>query len=261
MIARLRSDDDAVFQEAWRDLARVTTRDPSALAVAETIATEYGAALAGPGAREKRSRALVRLTWLANAGNKFAAGRVAAFEQNYDETKEKIARSAWWTRGEGQQPEGVARWLEDGGLLAENGDRPAMLDQAFAIGHGRSLEHDRASAVEAYVKVLARAQGEDEATMRIKQSAARGLLAMLNAIVEQKDADAGRRVLPALESKADSAQAGVHYYLGLMNECVLEPANLEAARQWYRKAATDPAWKRTADDKIRVIGTWCPGPA
>ena len=83
-------------------------------------------------------------------------------------------------------------------------------------------------------------------------------MAIMNAIVEQKDRGAGRRVLPALESKADSAAAGVHYYLGLMNECVAQPANLEAARRWYRKAAADPDWKRTADDKLRVIGTWCP---
>jgi hypothetical protein len=66
-------------------------------------------------------------------------------------------------------------------------------------------------------------------------------------------------VLPALESKADSAAAGVHYYVGLIYECVARPANLESARQWYRKAAADPAWKRTADDKARVIGAWCPG--
>jgi hypothetical protein len=260
LAAPLRSDDPAVFQEASRDLVRLMTSDPpSALATAEAIATEYGAALAGAGSREMRSHALTRLTSLAQAGNTFAARRVAAFEKNYDKAKEKIARSAWWTRGQGPQPEGALRWLEDGALLAENGDRPAMLDRAFAMGHGRALEQDRAAAVDSYLRVMARAEGEDETATRIRQSAVRGLVAMLNAIVQQKDADAGRRVLPALESKADSAAAGVHYYVGLIYECVARPANLESARQWYRKAAADPAWKRTADDKARVIGAWCPG--
>jgi len=257
----LRSDDDAVFREASRTLGRLMASDPpAALATAESIATEYGAALAERGSRAARSRALARLTWLARTGNTFAARRLTAFEKNYDAAKEKMARSAWWTRGQGPQPEGAARWLEDGALLAENGDRPAMLDRAFAMGYGRALEQDRAGAVETYLEVMARAEGSDATATRIRQSAARGLMAVLNAIVEQKDRDAGRRVLSALESKADSAAAaGVHYYLGLMNECVAQPANLEAARQWYRKAAADPAWKRTADDKARVIGAWCPG--
>jgi TPR repeat protein len=107
---------------------------------------------------------------------------------------------------------------------------------------------------------MSRANGGDETATRIRQSAVRGLMAMLDTIVVQRDQDAVRRVLSALESKAGSEAAGVQYYLGLMNECVARPANLEAARQWYQKAAADPAWKRTADDKARVIGTWCPGP-
>jgi TPR repeat protein len=132
-----------------------------------------------------------------------------------------------------------------------------MLDRAFAMGYGRTLEQDRAAAVETYLKVIARAPGDDETATRIRQSALRGLLAMLDAIVERKDHEAGRRVMPALESGASTA-AGIQYYLGLMNECVAQPANLEAARQWYRKAAADAAWKQTADDKLRVIGAWCP---
>ena len=82
---------------------------------------------------------------------------------------------------------------------------------------------------------------------------------MLNIIVEQKDRDAAKRLLPALESKADSGAADLQYYLGLMNECVTLPANLDAARQWYRKAGADPAWKGTADHKARRLGRWCPG--
>jgi hypothetical protein len=253
----LRSDDDAVFQAAAEDLTRLMTSDrPAALAIAGSIATAYGGALAGSGSRATRSRALARLMWMANAGNTFAAARVAAFEKDYDEAKQTVARSAWWMRGEDPQPEGAARWIENGAVLAENGDRPAMLDRAFAMGYGRALQPDRATAVETYLTVMARADGSDQTATKLRQSAGRGLLALLNTIVEQKDQDAVRRVLPALESK--SGAAGVQYYLGLMNECVAQPANLEAARQWYRKAAADPAWKRTADDKLQVIGTWCP---
>jgi TPR repeat protein len=125
------------------------------------------------------------------------------------------------------------------------------------MGYGRASKQDRAAAVEAYLTVMTRADGSDETATRIRQSAVRGLLAVLDAIVEERDQDAVRRVLPALESK--SGAAGVQYYLGLMHECVAQPANLEAARQWYRKAAADPAWRRTADDKARVVGAWCPG--
>lgn len=262
IVSLLKSDDDAVFEKAARDLGRLMTSDPpGARAAAESVAAEYAGTLGGAGSPAARSRALARLTRLAQAGNPFAARRVAAFEKDYDGAKERMARSPWWMRGEGPQPDGAARWLEDGALLAEQGDRPAMLDRAYAIGHGRALGRDRAAAVEAYLQVMARADGGDETAKRIRHSAMRGLLSVLNAIVEQKDRDAGRRVLPALEARGGFAAAGVHYYLGLMNECVAQPANLEGARQWYRKAAADPAWKSTADDKTRVIGTWCPGSA
>ena len=33
-------------------------------------------------------------------------------------------------------------------LLAQYGDRPAMLDIAFAMGHGRALKRDRAASVQ-----------------------------------------------------------------------------------------------------------------
>ena len=260
--SQLRSDEDRVFQAAFGDLARLMkTSKPAAAEIAKSIAAEYGDALASSGPRAGRSRALGRLVWMARAGNTFAAERVAAFEKKYDEIKHTVARSAWWVRGEGSQPEEAARWMEDGVLLAENGDRPAMLDVAFAMGHGRALRQDRVTAVQSYLNVIARADGGDETSARIRQSAVRGLAAMLNAIVEQKDHDAAKRVVPALASRADAGAADAQYYLGLLNECVTHPADLDAARQWYLKAAADPAWKRTVEDKARLLGKWCPGRA
>lgn len=257
---RLRSDDDLVFQAAFGDLAQlVTSNQPAAVAMAESIAAEYGDALASSGPRARRSRALGRLIWMAKAGNPFAAQRVAAFEKDYDEVKQTVAKSIWWARGQGSKPEAATRWMEDSELLAENGDRPAMLDLAFAMGHGRALKQDRVTSVETYLKVIGRSDGSDEVSTRIRQSAVRGLAAQLNIIVEQKDQDAAKRLLPALESKADSGAAHLQYYLGLLNECVTLPANLDAARRWYRKAGADPAWKGTADDKTRLLGRWCPG--
>ena len=259
IVSLLRSDEDLVFQAAFGDLTQLTTSSkPSAAAITESIASEYGDALASSGSQARRSRALGRLIWMAKAGNKFAAQRVAAFEKNYDEAKQTVAKSAWWVRGQGAQPEEAARWMENGGLLAENGDRPAMLDLAFAMGHGRALKQDRVTSVETYLKVIAHSDGSDAISTRIRQSAIRGLAAMLNIIVEQKDQDAAKRLLPALESKANSGAADMQYYLGLLSECVTRPANLDAARQWYRKAAADPAWKRTADHKARLLGRWCP---
>ena len=259
IVSLLRSDEDLVFQAAFGDLIRLmTSSKPDAVAIAESIAAEYGDALASSGPQARRSRALGRLIWMANAGNTFAAQRVAAFEKHYDEVKQTLAKSAWWVRGQGSQPEEAARWMENGELLAEKGDRPAMLDLAFAIGYGRALKQDRATSVETYLKVIARSDGGDEISTRIRQTALRGLAAMLNIIVEQKDQDAAKRLLPALESKADSGAADMQYYLGLLSECVTRPANLDAARQWYRKAAADPAWKRTADHKARLLGRWCP---
>ncbi len=258
IVALLRSDEDLVFRAAFGDLTRLmTSGDPAAAAIAGSIAAEYGDALASSGPRARRSSALGRLIWMANAGNNFAAQRVAAFEKNYDEIKQTVAKSVWWVRGLGSQPEEAARWMENGMLLAENGDRPAMLDLAFAMGHGRALKQDRAISVETYLKVIAHADGGDAISTRIRQSAVRGLAAMLDIIVAQKDQDAAQRLLPALEARADSG-AAVQYYLGLLSECVTRPANLDAARQWYRKAAADPAWKRTADHKARLLGRWCP---
>jgi len=157
---------------------------------------------------------------MAQAGDKSAVQRVAMFEKNYDEVKQTVARSPWWGRGQGSQPEAAARWLENGELLAQNGDRPAMLDLAFALGHGRALKPDRVTSVQTYLKVIARSGGGDEISARIRQSAVRGLAAMLNIIVEHKDQDAAQRLLPALQSNADSGAADMQYYLGLLSDCV-----------------------------------------
>lgn len=262
IVSLLRSDEELVFQAAFGELTQLlASGKPAAVAIAESIAAEYADALASTGSLARRSRALNRLIWMAKAGNTHASQRVAAFEKKYDEVKQTVAKSVWWMRGQGSPPEEAARWMENGELLAASGDRPAMLDQAFAMGHGRALKQDRVTSVETYLKVIALAGGGDESSARIRQSAVRGLATMLNMIVEQRDHDAAKRLWPALELRADSGAADVQYYLGLLSECVTRPANLGAARQWYRKAAADPAWKRTADDKARLLGRWCPSRA
>jgi hypothetical protein len=53
----------------------------------------------------------------------------------------------------------------------------------------------------------------------------------------------------------------MQYYLGLFNECVAQPANLDAAREWYGKAVVDPEWKGTVERKAKLLGKWCPLPA
>ena len=107
--------------------------------------------------------------------------------------------------------------------------------------------------------VIGLSEGGDELSTRIRRASVHGLAAVLNAIVEQKDQDAAQRLLPTVESMASSGAAAMQYYSGLLRECVIRPANLDAARQWYRKAAADPEWKRSADDKTRLLGRWCPG--
>ena len=231
---------------------------PQALAEPERLAAEYGDKLATPAAYEERSRALAKLFELAKDGNGAAARRIAAFESRYDTVKQTVAKSAWWTKGQGPQPQEAAHWMEDQRLLAEHGDRPAMLDFAFATGYGRTLAQDRGAAVEAYLRIIDRSDGADEASKRVRLSAGRGLSAMLNSIVEQKDAAAAERVKPTLEARANAGAADVQYYLGLMSECVAQPADLEAALQWYRKSAADPVWKATAERKAQLLGKWCP---
>jgi hypothetical protein len=227
--------------------------------IAASIAAEYGDALEAPSSRAVRTRAMARLVWMARAGDGAASRRLQAFENRYDGMKQSVARSGWWSLGRGVRPADAARWMEDGELLAQHGDRPAMLDVAFALGHGRGEKRDRLAAAETYLKVIDRSPGEDESSARIRRAAMRGLASLLNSIVEQKDEVAARSVLPVLASRAEAGAADLQYYSGLVSECALEPADLEAARGWYRKAAAASAWKELAERKSRTLGTWCPG--
>jgi hypothetical protein len=238
----------------------------AAEAAPQAAAVQAGAVLESSDSRAARAQALARLLAMAQAGDKVAAQRVAAFEKNYDEIKLKVAKSAWWTRGEGTPPEAAARWLDSGTLLAQVGDRPAMLDVAFAMGHGRALKQDRAASATIYLSIIERTGGTgnggtDESSARIRNAAVRGLASLLNTIVVQQDAEGAQRVLPLLRPRADAGAADLQYYSGLLSECALQPADLEAARAWYEKAATDGAWQRTAEEKARLLGRWCPRPA
>jgi len=258
----LRSDDEREFQSASGELAQMLTSSrPLAVAIAEPVAAAYGEVLASSGALTARLRAMNRLAWMARAGDPAAEQRIAAFEKSYDDVKHAVARSAWWSRGEGPRPEGATRWMEDGELLAKIGDRPAMLDLAFALGHGRGEKQDRLASAEIYLKVIERSSGGDQASARIRQAAVRGLASLLNTIVEQKDQDAARLVLPAIQARAGAGAADLQYFSGLLSECALNPADFAAARQWYRKSASDPGWRRIALQKDRTLGRWCPKPA
>ena len=257
----LRSDAEREFQSAFGELVQLMANNPSAAAaIAESAAAEYGEALNASGSRSARARAMNRLVWMTRGGDGAAARRLADFEKNYDSVKQSLARSAWWSRGEGPRPEAAARWMEDGELLAQYGDRPAMLDLAFALGHGRSAKQDRLASAETYLKVIDRSPGGDEASARIRQAALRGLASLLNTIVEQKDEGAARSVLPVIRAKADAGAADLQYFSGLLSECALRPADFAAARRWYGRAAADPGWKRIAEQKARVLGRWCPPP-
>src|SRR6185436_3878846 len=208
--------------------------------IAEPVAAEYGRVVASSGALTARVRAMNRLAWMARSGDPAAEQRVAAFERSYDDVKRVVARSAWWSRGEGPRPEGAARWMEDGELLAKIGDRPAMLDLAFALGHGRGEKQDRLASAETYLKVIERSSGGDPSSARMRQAAL--------------------RVLPAIHARAQNGAADLQYFSGLLSECALNPADLAAARQWYRKSAADPGWRQIAMQKERTLGRWCPGP-
>jgi hypothetical protein len=260
--AQLRGDDEQAFQSAWAELAAfVSAGKPAAVELSQSIAGEYGRLLESPAPIAKRNGAYTRLQWMAKNGGRAAQERIAAFEKTYDQVKQNLAASAWWLRGQGYPPPEAQHWMESGAVLAYNGDRPAMLDRAFAYGNGRLLKLDRAAAVQTYLDVIARAPGSDEASARIRLAAAHGLAAMLNRVVEQKDQDAARALQPVLEQQALGGAADMQYYLGLISECVIRPPDLEAAAQRYRLAAADPAWKPTADKKLAVLGKWCPAPA
>lgn len=261
LASRLRSDDEREFQSASGELARMlATSRPEAVSIALPVAAEYGETLETSDERAARSRAMHRLVWMARAGEPASEQRIAAFEKNYDEVKQSVARTAWWSRGEGVRPEAAERWMENGELLAENGDRPAMLDLAFALGHGRGPRRDRRVAADTYVKVIERSSEGGETPLRIRQAAVRGLASLLNTIVEQRDEEAARKVLPVIHARAQAGAADLQYYSGLLSECALLPADLAAARQWYRKAMSDPQWRRIAKEKARLLGRWCPAP-
>jgi TPR repeat protein len=258
----LRSDEEREFQSAFGELARLASQDRHAAdAIAAAIASEYGDALSAPSSRAVRTRAMSRLVWMARAGDGAAARRIEAFEKDYDHLKQTVAKSSWWSLGRGIRPDDAARWMEDGELLAQHGDRPAMLDVAFALGHGRGARRDRLAAAETYLKVIDRSPEDDEASARIRRAATRGLAALLNSIVEQKDEVAARSVLPVVAARAEAGPADLQFYAGLLSECALEPADLEAARAWYRKAAVAAGWKDLAERKARTLGTGCPGAA
>ena len=262
LASMLRSDDEREFQSASGELSRMLASSrPAAVAIAEPVAAEYGKALESSGERAARSRAMHRLVWMARAGEPTSEQRVAAFEKSYDDVKQSVARTLWWSRGEGSRPEAAARWMENGELLAENGDRPAMLDLAFALGHGRGAKQDRRASVDTYLKVIERSSDGGENSARIRQAALRGLASLLNTIVEQKDEDAARKVLPAIRARADAGAANLQYFSGLLSECALDPVDLAAARQWYRRAMSDPEWRQISREKARVLGRSCPGPA
>jgi hypothetical protein len=121
---------------------------------------------------------------------------------------------------------------------------------------GRALKRDRAASVQTYLDVIGRST--DESSARIRHAAQRGLGSLLNTIAAQQDNEAARRALPLLRPGADAGAADLQYYSGLLSECALQPADLEAAQGWYAKAAADSGWKRAAEDKARLLGRWCP---
>jgi serine/threonine protein kinase len=258
---QLRDEDDKTFQSAWSELASfIAQGKPAAISLASAAVTEYGDTLNAAGNGSIHAFAYRRLQWLAGHGSAAAAERVAAFEKSYDQIKQSVATSIWWTRGQGTPPAEAARWMESGAVLAASGDRPAMLDQAFAYGYGRAVEQNRALSVQTYLNVIARAQGSDQASARIRTVASHGLAVMLNQVVAQKDIAAAKALQPVLGPRAAGGAADMQYYLGLFSECVLMPHDLASARQWYRQASADAAWKSAAYRKLASLGKSCPAP-
>jgi TPR repeat protein len=257
---QLRGNDDQAFQLAAQELSKLAPgARPVALKLATSIANDNSVVLESRAPRMARQRAWNRLRWMADAGDGTAGGRIAAFEKSYDETKRKVVNSAWWLQGQGAPPDEAARWMENGAILADTGDRPAMLDQAFAEGHGKGITQDRAAAVKTYLKVIARAGAGDDVSTRIRTAAGHGLSATLNEVAAQKDEAAVRSLQPILGPMADSGAADMQYYLGLFDECVAQPPNLDEARRLYVQAEADPGWKSAAEKKLGLIGRWCPG--
>ena len=257
--AQLRDGDDASFAVGYRALMTLVSENaPGAAELASGTVNENGEILMSSDSRADRQRALTRLNIAAKEGSDAAARRIEAFEKAYDRTKTTIAKSPWWLRGEGARPAEARRWIEDGLMLAAAGDRPATLDLAYAIGHGRGLEQDRAQAVRLYRQVIERSSGEDAFSKTLRASAARGMSAVLNAVVSGKDHTAAVGLQSQMEATANAGAADMQYYLGLFSECVADPPDFGIARQWYRKAAMNVAWKNPAERKLALLGKWCP---
>jgi TPR repeat protein len=236
----------------------VSENAPGAAELASRTVNENSEILMSSDSAADRQRALMRLNIAAKEGSNAAARRIEAFEKAYDRTKSTIAKSPWWLRGEDARPAEARRWIEDGLMLAAAGDRPAMLDQAYATGHGRGLEQDRAQSVRLYRQVIERSGGEDAFSKTLRASAVRGLSAVLNAVVSWKDHNAAIQLQSQMEATANAGAADMQYYLGLFSECVADPPDFGIARQWYRKAAMNVAWKNPAERKLALLGKWCP---
>jgi hypothetical protein len=257
--AQLRDRDDEAFAAGFRALMKSASEGGSGAAeLATRIVNEYGRVLTSPESAANRRQAFLRLAIAAASGSNTAAQSVGAFEKAYDEVKTPIVKSTWWSRGEGARPREVQRWIEDGLILAASGDRPAMLDQAFAIGHGRGREQDRAQSVRLYRQVIERSGDEDAFSKALRASAVRGLSSMLNAVVSGKDHSAAVGLQPQMETIAKAGAADMQFYLGLFSECVADPPDFDVAREWYRKAAMNVAWKNAAERKLALLGKWCP---
>ena len=257
--AQLATDDDQVFKAALAELMRLATGGAAGAAdlVSRAIAG-YRDILFSEGSADARLRALSRLRIAESAGERTAADAISAFEKAYDEVKPRIVSSTWWLRGDGTSPNDAGRWIEKGRVLAASGDRPAKLDQAFALRHGWALGQDRAKSVELYLQVIDSSKAADPFSTKLREAAVRGLVATLNAIVRQKDEAAVVKLQHLIEPRAGAGASDMQYYLGLFSECVRRPANLDRARTWYLQAAADAAWKGTAERKLRALGKWCP---
>jgi hypothetical protein len=251
--ALLRSSEDNVFQAAFANLAKVPADGAK---IVDAVVVEYAEEL-GSSSRETRARALGRLLWMAKAGSGSAAQHVAAFEKTYDASKaglRKIGvvaarrRPAASASGRLDRKRRASRraWRPAG--HARRGVRVRPRSRAQAGPGARSGDVSQGDgAVRGRGRVLAAHPADRRAR----------LTAMLNRIVEQKDVAAAVRLVPALRSNADAGAAGMQYYLGLFNECVAQPANLDAAREWYGKAVVDPEWKGTVERKAKLLGKWC----
>jgi hypothetical protein len=262
-LVQLRTDDDERFLARFKELSGLASQDAAAAAgLLDRVIAEYRDILYSAAPAAHRVRALRRLRLAAEkAGSDTAAQVISAFERAYDELKKDVVTSDWWLRGEGAPPKDAERWILQGLVLAAAGDRPATLDQAFALAQGRALKQDRAKSVELYLHVIESSKATHPFSTKLRQAGVRGLAATLNTVVMQKDQAAATRLEPVLARRATAGASDMQYYLGLFSECVRQPPDLDGARKWYSRAAADANWKPTAEQKLQVLGQWCPGEA